>query len=195
MARTRAENFDDIKSDILTSAATLFAQKGFRNTNIIDIGIACNASKSRMYHYFASKELILEAMLLEHVNGLLSTARSITESKSVPEDKFRRFLLAHLRYYYAQSDTHKVLLADSEYLPPAAHAEVRRAEHRLMEHLAAVLKELNPLKFSSKGEASAHAMLIYGMLNWTYTWYQPSGKLGIDSLARKAADMCLQGLI
>lgn len=195
MARTRAENFDDIKSDILTSAANLFAQKGFRNTNIIDIGIACNASKSRMYHYFASKELILEAMLLEHVNGLLATARSITESKSAPEDKFRRFLLAHLQYYYAQSDRHKVLLADSEYLPAAAHTEVRRAEHRLMEHLAAVLKELNPSKFSSKGEASAHAMLIYGMLNWTYTWYQPSGKLGIDSLSRKAADMCLQGLI
>lgn len=84
MARTRAENFDDIKATILSSAAQLFAQKGFRNTNIIDIGNACNASKSRMYHYFGSKELMLEAMLLEHVNGLLAIAREITETEADP---------------------------------------------------------------------------------------------------------------
>ncbi|MFL9887458.1 TetR/AcrR family transcriptional regulator [Paraburkholderia agricolaris] len=195
MARKRAENFDDIKSDILTSAADLFAQKGFRNTNIIEIGSACNASKSRMYHYFASKELMLEAMLLEHVNGLLTMAREITESELAPEDKFRHYLLAHLQYYQAHGARHKVLLTDSEYLPDSAQAEVRQAEHRLMEQLSAILKQLNPKRFASRSEASAHAMLIYGMLNWTYTWYQPTGGLRIDALARKAADLCLQGVL
>lgn len=195
MARTRAENFDDIKSDILTAAADLFAQKGFRNTNIIEIGSACNASKSRMYHYFASKELMLEAMLLEHVNGLLTVVREIVESDLAPEDKFREYLLVHLRYYHAHGARHKVLLTDSEYLPEAAQAEVRQAEHRLMERLAAILKQLNPEKFATRAEATAHAMLIYGMLNWTYTWYQPTGKLRIDALARKAADLCLRGIL
>jgi hypothetical protein len=33
------------------------------------------------------------------------------------------------------------------------------------------------------------------MLNWTYTWYQPTGGLRIDALARKAADLCLQGVL
>ncbi|WP_229287771.1 TetR/AcrR family transcriptional regulator [Burkholderia pseudomallei] len=195
MARTRAENFDDIKAAILSSAAQLFAQKGFRNTNIIDIGNACNASKSRMYHYFGSKELMLEAMLLEHVNGLLAIAREITETEADPQEKFQSFVLAHLRYYYAAPDRHKVLLADAEYLPEAAQAEVRRAEHRLVELLIVILKQLNAQRFSSRQEASAHAMLIYGMLNWTYTWYRPSGKLGIDALAHKAAAMCLQGIL
>ncbi|AJZ57503.1 bacterial regulatory s, tetR family protein [Paraburkholderia fungorum] len=195
MARTRAENFDDIKSQILTAAAHLFAQKGFRNTNIIDIGTACNASKSRMYHYFPSKEAMLEAMLLEYVNGLLAIARDITESTLRPEEKMRQFVLAHLKYYFDARDCHKVLLADAEYLPEAALEEVRRAEHRLVDQLGALLKELNPAKFASRLNTSAHAMLIYGMLNWTYTWYEPAGKLNLPDLAQKAADMCLHGLL
>lgn len=195
MARKRADNFDDVKSDILTSAAALFAEKGFRNTNIIEIGTACNASKSRMYHYFASKELMLEAMLLEHVNGLLTAAREITESELAAEDKFRQYLLVHLQYYHAHGARHRVLLLDSEYLSESAQTEVRQAEHRLMEQMAAILKQLNPARFASRAEASSHAMLIYGMLNWTYTWYQPTGKLRLEALARKAADLCLHGIL
>ncbi|QQC65463.1 TetR family transcriptional regulator [Paraburkholderia ginsengisoli] len=195
MARTRSENFDDIKLEMLATAAHLFAQKGFKNTNIIDIGVACNASKSRMYHYFPSKEAMLEAMLIRHVNGLLTIARHITESKLQPEEKLRQFVLAHLKYYFEARDPHKVLLADAEYLPEAALDEVRRAERRLVQQLGALLKELNKTKFASRLDTSAHAMLIYGMLNWTYTWYEPKGKLNLATLARKAADLCLHGLL
>ncbi|VVE04816.1 TetR family transcriptional regulator [Pandoraea cepalis] len=195
MARTRAENFDDIKSQILAAAAHLFAEKGFRNTNIIDIGAACNASKSRMYHYFPSKEAMLEAMLLAHVNGLLAIARDITTSKLTPETKLREFILAHLKYYFESRDCHKVLLGDAEYLPEPVREEVRRAEHRLIEQLSALLEELNAAKFASRLDVSAHAMLIYGMLNWTYTWYEPTGKLDLPTLARKASDLCLHGLL
>ncbi|AKJ69346.1 TetR/AcrR family transcriptional regulator [Pandoraea sp.] len=195
MARTRAENFDDIKLEILTAAAHLFAQKGFRNTNIIEIGAACNASKSRMYHYFPSKEAMLEAMLLDHVNGLLIIARDITASKLSPEEKMRQFVLAHLHYYFGARDRHKVLLADAEYLPEATLNEVRHAEQGLVKQLEALLKELNPKKFASRIDTSTHAMLIYGMLNWTYTWYEPTGKLNLKDLAQKAADMCLHGVL
>jgi hypothetical protein len=27
-------------------------------------------------------------------------------------------------------------------------------------------------------------MIIFGMLNWTHTWYDPDGPLGVDKLAR-----------
>lgn len=194
MARTRADNFDDIKAEILAAAARVFADKGFRNANIIDIGTACGASKSRMYHYFPSKEAMLSEMLLEHVNGLLTIARGITASKFPPEEKLRKYVLAHLRYYFDMRDRHKVLLTDADYLPEAVLADVRRSEHQLVQQLGTVLKELNPERFKSRLNTSAHAMLIYGMLNWTHTWYEPEGALSLSSLADKAVDMCLHGV-
>lgn len=194
MARTRAENFDDIRDAILDAAASLFAGKGFRDTNIIDIGQACGASKSRMYHYFPSKEAMLEEMLVQHVDGLVERARAIAAEDRPPQEALREYLRLHLRYYYERLDRHKVLLEDARCLGADAQQRLRDAELDLMNILAAMLKRLNPTKFGSRHLASAHAMLIYGMLNWTHTWYKPSGKLGLDLMADEAAAFCLHGV-
>ena len=194
MARTKSENFEDIRSAILNAAAKLFATKGFRNTNIIDIGEACQSSKSRMYHYFSSKELILEEMLIEHVNGLLVLAEKITKSDVDPRDLFSQYIYTHLKHYEEGRYRHTVLIEDLGYLGEDAKKKVLNAQSTLMGFLSGLLQRVNPEKFSEKHLASAYAMLIYGMLNWTYTWYKPSGKLSLQMLADEAADFCLNGL-
>jgi AcrR family transcriptional regulator len=194
MARNKAENFEEIREAILNSAAKVFAAKGFRNTNIIEIGEACNASKSRMYHYFQSKEAMLEEMLTQHVDGLVELARDVVAGKGEPDQRLRDYIYLHLKYYDAGRDRHTVLIEDYGYLSEAAQEKIREAQQTLMGFLATLLQQVNPEKFSARHLASAHAMLIYGMLNWTYTWYKPSGKLGLDVLAAEASDFCLQGV-
>lgn len=194
MARTKSDNFDGIKEEILVSAAKLFAEKGFRNTNIIDIGNACNASKSRLYHYFPSKEVMLEAMLTAHVEGLIKLAALGLDTSESAEQKFRRYVFIHLKYYYDHRDQHTVLIEDADHLPEAARSTVHRAEQKLVGFLVAILRELNEKRFGDKSIATTHAMLIYGMLNWTYTWYRPTGKLSLESLADQASALCLNGI-
>jgi AcrR family transcriptional regulator len=195
MARTKSENFEDIKDQILAAAAKLFAQKGFRNTNIIDIGEACNASKSRMYHYFASKELMLQAMLETHVNDLLALAGQVASTQVAPQLKFREYIYIHLQYYYDHRDQHEVLIEDADHLPEGARASVNNAEQQLVGFLVGILRELNPERFRDRQVATTHAMLIYGMLNWTYTWYKPTGKFNLENLADQAAALCLNGVL
>jgi AcrR family transcriptional regulator len=194
MARRKSENFDDIKDQILVSAARLFAEKGFRNTNIIDIGEACNASKSRMYHYFPSKETILQAMLEAHVHGLVRLAGEIARQHTEAASKFRQYVFVHLQYYFEHRDRHKVLIEDSDHLPEGGRASVSHAEQQLVGFLVAMLRELNAHRFKDKQVATTHAMLIYGMLNWTYTWYKPTGKFNLENLAEQACALCLNGI-
>lgn len=195
MARTKSENFEDVREQILTSAARLFAEKGFQNTNIIEIGQACKASKSRMYHYFASKETILEEMLVSHVSTLVHAADGLVRSSAPPRTKFRDFVLLHLRYYYDHRDRHTVLIEDADHLPDAARSVVNAAEHKLVTFLVGILQELNPDRFKEKHVSTSHAMLIFGMLNWTYTWYRPTGKLSLDGLADQVTELCLKGVL
>ena len=195
MARTKSENFDGIKDQILAAAAKLFADKGFRNTNIIDIGQACNASKSRMYHYFPSKEAMLQAMLEAHVTGLLALAGDIAQQRMEARLKFRQYVFVHLQYYYQFRDQHEVLIEDADHLPEGAGTAVNHAEQQLVAYLVAILRELNAERFKDKQVATTHAMLIYGMLNWTYTWYKPSGKFNLENLADQASALCLNGVL
>lgn len=194
MARVKAENFEEVREAILNAAAGLFASKGFRNTNIIEIGEACNASKSRMYHYFPSKEAMLEEMLRLHVDGLVKLAGDLVKRKDEPAKRLRDYIFLHLKYYYEGRDRHTVLIEDYGYLSEEAQDAIREGQQTLMGFLSALLQEVNPEKFSAKHLASAHAMLIYGMLNWTYTWYKPSGKLSLETLASEASDFCLHGV-
>ena len=194
MARPKSSSFDDIRASILDAAAHLFATQGFRNTNIVDIGRACRASKSRMYHYFTSKDAMLAEMLVLHVATLVEQATPVATGPADPHERLRAFLLLHLRYYHEKHDRHAVLVEDADHLNDEARAEVRRLEQKLVSLLERLLQEIHPARFAEHKSAAAHAMLIYGMLNWTYTWYRPSGRLSLDALADQTTQLCLNGI-
>lgn len=194
MARGKSSNFDDIRGAILDAAAQLFARQGFRNTNIVDIGQACQASKSRLYHYFASKEAMLAEMLTQHVATLVQQATPVATQAGDARERLRGFLLLHLRYYCEARDRHTVLVEDADHLPADARTQVQRLEQQLVALLVSLLQDINPARFKDRHAATTHAMLIYGMLNWTYTWYRPSGRLSLDALADQATRLCLQGI-
>ena len=71
LARTRSADYDKVHDDIIEKAAVMFAKRGYASTSIGDIAEACGCSKSRLYHYFDSKEAILLDMLNTHVDKLL----------------------------------------------------------------------------------------------------------------------------
>lgn len=194
MARPKSAAFDDIRASILDAAAGLFAAQGFRNTSIVDIGRACGASKSRMYHYFASKEAMLDEMLVQHVAALLRAARPIVTGPGEPQRRLHDYVLLHLRCYHAARERHTVLIEDADHLSAPARTAIRRDEQALVALLAGLLREVNPARFADRQLAAAHAMLIYGMLNWTSTWYRPSGRLGLAALADAATRLCLHGI-
>ena len=37
-------------------------------------------------------------------------------------------------------------------------------------------------------------MMVFGMINWTFTWLKPGGKLGYSEFAEQVVDMIENGL-
>jgi AcrR family transcriptional regulator len=195
MARTKSNEFDSIKEHILVCATRLFAKKGFSNTNIIEIGQACQASKSRMYHYFPSKDSMLEEMLHTHVQELLQIVSEIADRKGDPKEIFEVFIRTHLEYYFEHSERHSVLIQDADHLTPDARKALKAGERKLVEYLISILQKLNVQRYGDRDVTISHAMLIYGMLNWTYTWYKPSERMSFEKLAKEATELCLKGIL
>jgi AcrR family transcriptional regulator len=52
------------KEDILLNAADVFRERGYHNTSMQNIGEACGLLKGSLYHYFASKEILMQELLL-----------------------------------------------------------------------------------------------------------------------------------
>lgn len=53
------------RSKIIACARTLFAEQGFAETSMLEIGRASNLTKPGLYHYFPGKDAILSEMFKE----------------------------------------------------------------------------------------------------------------------------------
>ena len=59
----RALQADRRREELLAAGLRLFAQRGFRATTIADIAAATGVAHGLVYHYFSSKDELLEAIL------------------------------------------------------------------------------------------------------------------------------------
>jgi AcrR family transcriptional regulator len=194
VARTRAGDWGDKRALIYDRAAALFAEQGFARTSIAELAAHCQASKSWIYHYFPSKEAILYAILHDHMTLLLRTAESELERHGAPEAQLRGLLRAFMAIYVRATAKHAVLLAELGSLPAAQQREIRGLERRVVDLVADVVARLDAQCGGQRRPVLPITMMLFGMINWTYTWYRPDGPIGPEQLADLAADLFLRGL-
>lgn len=72
------------RREILVTARELFVTKGYEQTSINDILKIVDIAKGTFYYYFASKEEVLEAIILDIVEEGAKKAEQIIKDKSIP---------------------------------------------------------------------------------------------------------------
>jgi AcrR family transcriptional regulator len=83
-ARTRAA--------ILEAASGLFLQQGFDETSIQQIAERADTGVGTLYGYFASKEVILQAVLGLHVEQAIEQYRAAVDSATPPKQRLKAAL-------------------------------------------------------------------------------------------------------
>ncbi|ANP45627.1 TetR/AcrR family transcriptional regulator [Candidatus Viadribacter manganicus] len=194
MARTQAADYDERKLAIVEQAAALFASRGFNGASVADIAERCKTSKSLIYHYYESKEDILFDVMISHVRALEAAAADALAANAGAEQKLRDLTQLFMALYVGAADRHKVLLNDLGYVPKARRAEIVAVQRGLIESVRKLLVEIEPALKRRDGASFSAAMLFFGAINWTHTWYDPKGAMTPEALADMAADLTLGGL-
>jgi AcrR family transcriptional regulator len=188
MARPQSPDYDKRREAILEAAAELYARKGFQGASVADLAKACSSSKSLIYHYFLSRDDILYAVMVEHLDALTEAAETACASGSA-EDKLRALTVAFMRLYASAQHHHKVLLNELDNLPPERRAEVVAKQRRIIAAAESVIAELAP-----GGGTRVNTMLFFGMINWTHTWFDPAGPFMPEALAMRVVEIMQRGV-
>ena len=194
MARTQAADYDDRKLGIVEAAAALYASRGFNGASVADLAERCKTSKSLIYHYYQSKEDILFDVMISHVRALDEAAREAVKGEGGAAEKLRRLAHGFMTLYVGAADRHKVLLNELDNLDDKRRGEIVKTQRGLIEIVQRLLAEIQPSLKSRTSESYAAAMLFFGMINWTHTWFDPSGPVSADAIADMAVDVTLNGL-
>ena len=199
MARGRAPGYDTQREAILTQAAELFARQGFVGTSMNEVATACGMSKPALYHYVRDKSQLLFEIATTHVARLHALIDEVAAGDAVhppPADAtahVRRLIERFVLEYAGARHAHRVLTEDVKFLEPADQARVLELQRQVVNSFANAIAQVRPELIA----ADLHkplAMLLFGMMNWMFTWLQPDGKLSHADMAPVVADLFLGGL-
>ena len=91
----------DKRRVILDAAMRVFARQGFHTCRVSDIADEAGVAYGLVYHYFSSKDEILDTLFLERWNVMLAAIAEADRSERSPRDKLRAiagFIVDSYRY-------------------------------------------------------------------------------------------------
>ncbi|MFD9900613.1 TetR/AcrR family transcriptional regulator [Mesorhizobium sp. UC22_110] len=194
MARTRAADFDEKRRSILDSAAAVFAKLGMERASMAQIAQENNVSKALLYHYYPSKELLLFDIGRTH---LVELEQAITEADRPdlePRQRLRHLIGGVLENYRTAANFHQVLLNGTGSLSEAQKTELQQMERRIVKAFSDVLADINPQLGKARAGVTPITMSLFGILNWAYTWFKPSGALNREGYADMVTALFLDGV-
>ena len=193
MARGRAPTYDSQRELILTQAAQLFARQGYSGTSMNQVAAACGISKPALYHYVRDKQQLVATIAQEHVARLEAVVRDVLRLPLEPEPRLRELILRFMAEYAGAQDAHRVLTEDVRYLDTEARERVIAAERRVVDAFAAAVAAVRPGAETFAMDKPL-AMLLFGMINWMFTWIKPDGRFSYDDMAPVVCDLFFGGV-
>ena len=102
----------DRRRELLDAAAVVFAQKGFHASRVGDIAEEAGVAHGLLYHYFRSKEEVLETIFRETWGALVVETQRIEEADVPLREQLRRFAGIYLGSWLITPDAIRVLVRE-----------------------------------------------------------------------------------
>lgn len=150
------------RDELLAIAADLFAERGYANVTVDDIGEAAGVSGPALYHHFAGKEALLGEMLIGISEHLLDGGRRVAAESDRPLADLIAF---HVEFAVDDRSLITVHFRDLVHASDADRSKVRSLQARYVGVWTDVLAHDRPALGRRQAQAAVHAVL--GLINST----------------------------
>jgi TetR/AcrR family transcriptional regulator len=194
VARPRSQGFDAQRDQLLAAAARLFANQGYTATTMQQVAEAAGLGKATLYHYVRDKPALLAAIAGGHVARLEALVGEVAAEALPPEPHLARLIERFLRAYAHAQHEHRVLTEDVKFLPAPEREALLEGQRRVVQAFADAVAAVRP-ELAAARLAKPVAMLLFGMINWTFTWLRADGALTHEAMAPLVTQLFVGGLL
>lgn len=108
----RSTGHEDKRRLILDAAVRVFARKGYHTSRVGDIAEAAGVAHGLLYHYFRSKEELLETIFRETWRDVLDAVRSVEVTDETARERLAGIAKILLRAWRRDPDLVRVLVRE-----------------------------------------------------------------------------------
>ncbi|MGO9487800.1 MAG: TetR/AcrR family transcriptional regulator [Solirubrobacteraceae bacterium] len=109
---SRSKSAEDKRRLILDAAVKVFARQGFHACRVSDIADEAGVAYGLVYHYFASKDEVLDTLFLERWNIMLEEIRRVDAEQVPVREKLRAIASFIVDSYRHDPDLMKVIIVE-----------------------------------------------------------------------------------
>lgn len=153
------------RDQILDTAATLFAERGFHGVSVHDIGSACGISGPAIYKHFAGKDDVLNQALVGISERLLAEGQARVAGSSDPSDALDALIDWHIDFAISDPALITIQVREWTNLDPAGRTAVRTLQLAYIDIWVDAVRQLRD--DLDPAEARAVVQATFGLLNST----------------------------
>jgi len=155
---------------ILDAAVRVFARQGFHTCRVSDIADEAGVAYGLVYHYFPSKETILDTLFLERWDVMLAAIADTEKTDRPPREKLRAIASFIVDSYRHDPDLMKVIIVE---VTRAANTFGRTHVDKIMQAYAGIGRIVEQAQqdgaFRAEIDAMFAAQAFYGLIEQVLT--------------------------
>jgi TetR/AcrR family fatty acid metabolism transcriptional regulator len=192
----RATGSEEKRRQILDAAVRVFARKGFHTSRVGDIAEEAGVAHGLLYHYFSSKDEVLETVFRDNWGVLLERIHAVEEGDEPASEQLRHVAVILLRTWLHTPDVVRVLVREIARSP-----EVQDRIGELVKPVETIRRIIERGQESGEFRADLDpglaAVVFYGAIDEVLTGWvlgqMPGGDAEVAAAERTVVDVLLAG--
>lgn len=178
---------------VLDAAAELFVTHGYEGTTLRRIAAAAGIKAGSIYHHFDSKEALFLAVLRDGMTVMVDAFDRATELGGADtSERIRNHVRAHLGAIFENGPYTTAHVTSFFIAPEAVRDQIVPDRDAYEKQWALLFRELFPDQ--KPKDLRLKRLFLFGSMNSTAEWFDPSGNVSINQLATAISDHFLNGM-
>jgi AcrR family transcriptional regulator len=195
MARIKTENNLTRKEVIVSKAATLFREKGFKAASMRDLAEAVGVEAASLYNHIKSKTEILHELCFSVANRFLHKIDEVEAEQTSSVDKIEKLLRFHINemiHHYEE-----VYVSDREWKhlsdPYLSNFQNQRRIYR--KRFAAIIETGIAENQIKKIDAATAVLIMLHAISGIESWHRSTQKITAEALEENMISILVGGLV
>jgi AcrR family transcriptional regulator len=183
---------DLVRDELISRAAEVFNTRGYLQTNIADIAQVLGLKRSSLYHYFANKDELMQAIVAHEIAEREAFGAPIVAASHEPATPRLRRMLGHrVEREFTRGISLRTFDQLDQDVAESVVTSVRGAHEKGLEMYIELLRQGIASEEFRAEEPRLLALAVISLTNWSPWWLTGAAAIPVDRIAVFLSDLAI----